>query len=89
MQCYFRDCEATTRVPIQKLVGFTRITLQPGRSADVQFVITPEMLALIDEQGKARIEPGAFEVIVAPSSTSERASALGAPAPQRATFQVA
>jgi beta-glucosidase len=88
VQCYLRDCEATTRVPIQKLVGFTRVSLKPGASVDVKFAIKPEMMALIDEQGKARIEPGSFEVIVGGSSTPERACALGAASPQRAQFQL-
>ena len=79
VQCYFHDCEATARVPVQKLVGFTRVSLLPGATAEVKFTITPEMLALIDESGKARIEPGVFEVTVGGSSTPDRAGVLGAP----------
>ena len=61
-QFYIRDLEATTRVPHHKLCAFQRVSLQPGESATVTVEITPDAMALIDEEGRKVIEAGAFEL---------------------------
>ncbi|MGQ9489290.1 MAG: glycoside hydrolase family 3 C-terminal domain-containing protein [Anaerolineae bacterium] len=87
-QCYLSDLAASTTVPRHKLVGFRRVTLQPGERTEVEFEITPAMMALIADDGRPVLEPGAFRVTVGGCSPSERGLALGAPAPQTAQFMV-
>jgi len=70
------------------LVGFERLLLQPGESRTVQFTLTPEMMSLFDEQGKLKLEAGAFRLQVGGCSPSKRGLELGAPTPVTAVFRV-
>ena len=58
VQLYLTDEKASTRVPLYSLKGFKRVKLLPEASTKVNFTITPEMMRLIDEQGRSRLEPG-------------------------------
>ena len=87
-QCCLSDLEASVPVPIHKLVAFQRVRLTPGESQALAFTLTPEMLHLVDEAGRARLEPGDFRVTVGGCSPGARGLALGAPAPVQATFTV-
>ncbi len=44
--------------PIRSLKGFQRVHLKPGESRVLTFRLTPRDLALADEQGVMRIQPG-------------------------------
>lgn len=88
VQLYISDCEASVRVPLYALKSFQRVSLAPGEARDVEFDITPEMLALVDLEGQSRVEPGAFRVIVGGACPHSRSQALGAPAPVVATLEV-
>jgi len=88
VQLYISDCEASVRVPQYALKAFQRITLAPGEAREVRFEITPAMLALIDNDGTARVEPGQFRVTIGGASPHPRSQALGAPAPAVAYLEV-
>lgn len=88
VQCYLQDLEASVPVPRCKLVGFTRVALEPGESRTVAFTLTPEQMSLVDEDGKLRLEPGEFRVTVGGCSPGERGLELGAPRPVGAVFTV-
>jgi beta-glucosidase len=47
------------------------------------------MLALVDEEGRSRIEPGQFRITVGGCAPGARGIALGAPEPVVAVFTVA
>ncbi|MCX7004926.1 MAG: fibronectin type III-like domain-contianing protein, partial [bacterium] len=81
VQLYITDCEASVRVPQSALKAFTRVTLQPGEAREVAFEITPAMLALVDNAGEARVEPGTFVISVGGTSPGARSVALGAATP--------
>jgi beta-glucosidase len=51
-------------VPIRKLVGFKRITLEPGSSKKVSFTIDPRELSLITDDTRRVIEPGVFNLSI-------------------------
>jgi beta-glucosidase len=87
-QCYLSDLEASTTVPLSKLVDFERITLDPGESKTVQFSLTPEMMSFFNDGGKLILEPGDFRLEVGGCSPGKRGQDLGAPAPVTAIFQV-
>jgi beta-glucosidase len=88
VQVYLKDLEATTVVPIHKLVAFKRVALKAGQSKMVEFILEPESMMLVDDEGKSVLEPGAFKVTVGGCSPGKRGLALGAPAPQEAEFRV-
>ena len=87
-QFYLSDLQASTTVPLSKLVGFKRITLEAGESQLLEFTLTPEMMSFFDDDGKLTLEPGEFRLEVGGCSPSQRGQELGAPAPQTALFQV-
>jgi beta-glucosidase len=87
-QFYLKDMEASTTIPRHHLVGFERVTLQPGESRTMQFTLTPEMMSFFDEDGKLKLEAGEFLLEVGGCSPGARGQALCAPKPVTATFYV-
>ena len=88
VQVYLSDLQASTPVPHQRLVGFQRISLQPGESRSLQFTLVPEMMSFYDDEGKLTLEPGEFRLEVGGCSPGGRGLELGAPKPVCANFQV-
>ena len=76
VQLYIHQKVASVTRPVRELKGFQRISLAPGESKVVRFSITPEMLALYDEDLKRVVEPGEFEIIVGPSSDGGKIALL-------------
>ena len=62
VQIYLADEEASTRRPVRQLEGFKRIHLKAGESKDLEFVLDPRQLSIINEEGDRVIEPGWFTV---------------------------
>ncbi len=87
-QIYLSDLEASAPVPLHKLVGFQRLSLEPGESRTLSFVLSPDMMALVDNDGRERLEPGQFRVTVGGCSPCARGQTLGAPLPLSAVFTV-
>ncbi len=57
--------------PYQRLAGFARITLAPGKSQTVTVAIDPRVLQTFDEAGESwNLAPGAYKVLVGPSSSN-------------------
>lgn len=87
-QFYLSDLEASTTVPLYHLVGFERVTLEPGQSRVLKFTLTPEMMSFFDDDGVLTLEAGEFRLEVGGCSPGERGQALGAPTPVTARFHV-
>ena len=87
VQFYLSDLQASAPVPLQHLVGFERVFLQPGESRTLPFTLTPEMMSFFDEQGELRLEAGAFRLDVGGCSPGKRGLELGAPTPVTAAFR--
>jgi beta-glucosidase len=64
VELFLTDEKASTTRPIRQLEGFTRITLKPGESKDVQFVLQPRQFSIINNKDKRVIEPGYFTVSI-------------------------
>jgi beta-glucosidase len=64
VQLYVTDLEASVPVPIRQLAAFERVHLEPGAATEVVFIIRPEQLSLIADDGQRAIEPGMFQVAV-------------------------
>ena len=88
VQVYLSDLEASVEVPYQSLVAMRRVYLRPGESQELRFTITPEMMMLVNDEGKQVLEPGAFRLTIGGCSPGARGVALGAPAPVTGTFSV-
>ncbi|HEY6728415.1 MAG TPA: glycoside hydrolase family 3 C-terminal domain-containing protein, partial [Polyangiaceae bacterium] len=86
VQLYLSDLEASCVVPTHSLRGFTRITLAPGASAQLEFPLDARAQSLIDEQGKRVLEPGRFRVTVGGSQPDARSFELTGRRPLSAEF---
>ena len=68
VQLYIRDLVSSVTRPIKELKDFKRISLGPGESKTVEFVITPDKLSFLDLNMKNVVEPGWFDIMVGTSS---------------------
>jgi beta-glucosidase len=88
VQLYIGALETRLPAPLSQLIGFRRVALKPGQSRTIRFAITPEMLALFDEDGRQKLEPGQFRLTAGGCSPGGRGPALGAPQPVTLDFRL-
>jgi beta-glucosidase len=75
VQVYLRHIEPRNPRPDRELIGFEKVSVDPGHSNTVTIHIDPERLAYWDPgQGRWVIEPGSYEVLVGASATDIRAN---------------
>lgn len=71
VQLYIHDLSSNKVThPIKLLKGFQRITLQPGETKTVTFLIGREQMEFLGEALQPVVEPGGFEVLVGGSSAN-------------------
>ena len=68
VQLYVSDKVSSVTTYTSQLRGFERITLQPGETKKVKFVLGPDDLKLLDKNMNWVVEPGEFEVMIGASS---------------------
>ena len=68
VQLYIRDLVSSVTRPIMELKDFKRVSLAPGESKTVEFVIPPDKLSFLDLNMKSIVEPGWFDIMVGTSS---------------------
>ena len=88
VQVYISDLEASVPVPLQRLVAFQRVLLEPGQTQNVTFNLGPETMSLVDDDGQSRLEPGEFRLTIGGCSPGARGVELGTAGPVDATFSV-
>lgn len=74
VQLYVRDRYSSVVTYDSVLRGFERVSLAPGESRRVSFVLEPEDLQILDSHMEWTVEPGEFEIMVGASSTDIRLS---------------
>jgi beta-glucosidase len=67
-QLYIHQKIASVTRPVMQLKGFQRITLKAGEKKTIDFIVSPEMLSMLDVDMHRVVEAGIFEVMVGPSS---------------------
>lgn len=70
VQLYMRDDVASLTRPVKELRGFRRVSLKPGETSTVRFVLGNQDLAFYDIAMRRVAEPGRFTVSVGSSSDS-------------------
>ena len=88
VQLYVKDIDASVEVPKWQLRGIKRISLAAGEETEVSFILSPRMLALIDYNGDAILEPGKFEVFIGGSQPDGRSQKLTGTSVLSASFEV-
>lgn len=68
VQLYGRDLVASVVRPVVQLLGYQRVTLEPGASAVVEFTVPASRLAFSGRDYVRVVEPGDVEVWVAASA---------------------
>lgn len=68
VQLYGRDLVASLARPVVQLLGYQRVTLEPGASAQVRFTVPTTRFAFTDRSLTRVVEPGDVEVWVAASA---------------------
>ncbi|MBR0551039.1 glycoside hydrolase family 3 N-terminal domain-containing protein [Stakelama marina] len=74
VQLYIHDRAASITRPVRQLKGFQKIALAPGESKQVSFTLRRHDLQFIGQDMKPTVEPGAFDVWVAPSAQADGVS---------------
>jgi beta-glucosidase len=71
VQLYIRDRAASVTRPVRELKAFRKIALAPGESETVRFTLKTADLTFIGRDLKPTVEPGSFDVWIAPSAEAD------------------
>ena len=71
VQLYTHDRVASITRPVRELKAFRKIKLAPGQSEVVSFTIKPSQLQFYGVNDRPVVEPGMFDVWIAPSAEAE------------------
>ena len=58
VQLYLHDPVASVVRPVQRLIGFTRVDLEPGQGAEVRFTVPADLASFTSRSGVRVVEPG-------------------------------
>ncbi|MGN6620110.1 MAG: fibronectin type III-like domain-contianing protein, partial [Sphingomonas sp.] len=72
-QLYIHDRVASLTRPIRQLKAFRKVTIAPGASETVRFTLDRSDLEFLGRDLKPTVEPGTFDVWIAPSAQAEGA----------------
>ena len=70
-QLYVHDRVGSITRPVQELKAFRKISLAPGQSEVVRFKLSAADLSFYGHDNKLTLEPGSFDVWIAPSAESD------------------
>ncbi|MFJ5208883.1 beta-xylosidase/alpha-l-arabinosidase [Streptomyces nigra] len=75
VQLYLHDPVASVVQPVQRLVGYTRVPLEPGEARRVRVTVPADVASFTGRDGHRVVEPGELELRLAASSTDARLTA--------------
>ncbi|MEU3183091.1 glycoside hydrolase family 3 N-terminal domain-containing protein [Streptomyces sp. NPDC006923] len=75
VQLYLHDPVASVVQPVQRLIGYVRIPLEPGERAGVAVTVPADLASFTGRNGRRVVEPGELELRLAASSTDIRFTA--------------
>jgi beta-glucosidase len=71
VQLYVHDRVASVTRPVRELKAFRKVALAPGQSEVVRFTLTAADLAFYGLQDRPVVEPGSFDLWIAPSAEAD------------------
>ena len=71
VQLYIHDRVASITRPVRELKAFRKVALAPGASERVTFTLTRAQLQFLGQDLRPTVEPGTFDVWIAPSAQAE------------------
>lgn len=75
-QLYIHDRVASVTRPVRQLVAFRKVALAPGQAETVTFTLKRSDLEFYGLANKLTVEPGEFDVWIAPSAQADGAHAV-------------
>ena len=71
VQLYTHQRTASVTRPVRELKAFRKLALAPAQSETVRFTLRAADLSFYGRDGKLTLEPGTFDVWIAPSAESD------------------
>ena len=68
VEMYLHEHYAPVSLPVERLRGIERVTLNPGETKTVTMTLRPEDLMLLDRDMLWRVAPGTFDVMIGNSA---------------------
>ncbi|MFD3522372.1 glycoside hydrolase family 3 N-terminal domain-containing protein [Streptomyces sp. NPDC058653] len=75
VQLYLHDAVASVVQPVQRLVGYLRVPLEPGEAARISAVVPADLASFTGRDGRRIVEPGELELRLGASSADTRLTA--------------
>ena len=72
VQLYIHDREARVTRPVQELIGFQKVYLQPQETCTVSFTVPMNLLGFYNHDMRFVVEPGNMDVMIGASSADIR-----------------
>ncbi len=72
VQLYLHDPVASVVRPVQRLIGYARVSLETGASARVSFIVPADVASFTGRSGARIVEPGDLELRLGASSSDIR-----------------
>jgi beta-glucosidase len=72
VQLYIRDQLSSLARPVMELKGFQKVFLKKGASTTLKFLITPQLLEMLDVNMHPIVEPGECRIMIGASSNDLR-----------------
>lgn len=76
-QLYLSVPGAGRTAPTSSLVGFERVTLQPGAEKRVRFTVEPDLVKTVQENGESKLLKGTYTFTAGAAAPCERSEELG------------
>jgi beta-glucosidase len=89
VQVYLSALNSSIPVPLHSLIDFQRVALLPMEQKCLSFIITPQMMSVINIAGNEILLEGEYRLEIGSCSPGERGQQLGAPTPKWVTFTIA
>ncbi|MFF5161312.1 glycoside hydrolase family 3 N-terminal domain-containing protein [Streptomyces sp. NPDC000348] len=75
VQLYLHDPVASVVQPVQRLIGYTRVALEPGEARRLSVTVPADLASFTGRDGRRVVEPGELELRLAASSADPRLTA--------------
>ncbi|WP_280892948.1 MULTISPECIES: glycoside hydrolase family 3 N-terminal domain-containing protein [unclassified Streptomyces] len=75
VQLYLHDPVASVVQPVQRLIGYTRVQLEPNEARRLRVTVPADLASFTGRDGRRLVEPGQLELRLAASSADPRLTA--------------
>ncbi|MFJ3284331.1 glycoside hydrolase family 3 N-terminal domain-containing protein [Streptomyces sp. NPDC086669] len=75
VQLYLHDPVASVVQPVQRLIGYTRVALEPGEARHLSVTVPADLASFTGREGTRIVEPGELELRLSASSADPRLTA--------------